>query len=156
MTEVDWQPTFAPLFTLEVELVRPIAVGACSAGDVRVIPFREGVFYGPSLRGRILDGGTDWQDVRADRVLEITARYLLETDEGERIEVRSNGLRAGGADAIARLERGERLSADEYYFRTAIRLRTAAPRLARLNDLLAFSRGERFGKGVRLQVFELK
>jgi hypothetical protein len=151
----DWQPKFAALFTLDIEVHPPLAVGATSAGNVRVIPFRSGVFEGPGLRGRVLEGGSDWQEIRADGALEIRARYLLETDDGERIEVRSEGVRSGSLEVLARLDRGDLVAPEEYYFRTAIRLRTAAPRLARLNDLIAFSRGERLAGSVRLEVCEL-
>lgn len=155
MSSLAWQPGFHPLFTLELEVTPPLSVGASSAGTVRVIPFRGGTFHGQGVRGRLLDGGSDWQEIRSDGVLEIRARYLLETEGGERIEVRSDGVRSGSPEVLARLDCGELLPAQAYYFRTAIRLRTAAPRLARFNDLLAFSYGERFATGVRLQIFEL-
>jgi hypothetical protein len=147
--------SFRPLLTLDIEVLPPVSLGAQPAGELRVLPFAHGTFEGPLLKGHVLPGGTDWQEVRPDGTLEIRARYLLETDRGERIEVQSEGVRSGSPEVLARLSAGELLAASEYYFRTAIRLRTPAPRLARLNDLLAFSIGERRPSGVRLSVFEL-
>lgn len=147
--------SFRPLMVLEIEVLPPVSLGAMDIGELRVLPFAHGTFEGPLLRGHVLPGGTDWQEVRPDGALEIRARYLLETDRGERIEVRSEGVRSGSPDALVRLARGELLPATDYYFRTAIRLRTASERLSRLNGLLAFSIGERKPTGVRLSVFEL-
>lgn len=148
-------PGFRPLCTITIEVSPPIAIGLTRGGDVRVVPFLSGTFEGPELRGTVLPGGTDWQEVGADGVLEIQARYLLETERGERIEVRSDGLRSGSPEVLAQLARGEQLPASAYYFRTAIRLRTAAERLARLNDVLGVAYGERMRSTVRLSVFEL-
>ena len=39
--------------------------------------------------------------------------------------------------------RGDQVGPDEYYFRTLVRLSTAAPRLSWLNDLIAVSTGDR-------------
>ncbi len=143
-----------PLMTLMLELLPIESVGATPLGEVRVIPFREGRFEGPDgLRGKLLPGGTDWQRVRSDGTLEIAARYLLETDRGERIEVQSNGLRHASAEVMARLNAGEAVAKDAYYFRTAIRLSTAAPRLAHLNNVLVVSVGERARSSVRLELF---
>ena len=47
--------------------------------------------------GILLEGGVDWQSVRPDGTLEIDAHYTLETDAGELIEVRSQGLRKATA-----------------------------------------------------------
>jgi hypothetical protein len=114
-----------------------------------------GTFEGPDARGRIVPNGTDWQEVRADGILEIRARYLLETEEGDLIEVRSEGLRAASVETIARMDRGETVAAGEYYFRTAIRLATASKKLARYNDLLAVARGERRARSVIISAFEV-
>jgi hypothetical protein len=143
------------LFVIDASVPGITTVGTTPSGEIRLIPITGGTFEGEDLRGELLPGGADWQDVRSDGVLEISARYLLKTDRGEMIEVRSVGVRAGAPEVLARLGRGELVPAAEYYFRTAIRFRTAAPRLMRLNDILAVSYGERRRQGVRLEVFEV-
>jgi Protein of unknown function (DUF3237) len=148
-------PGFRPLFVVDATVPGITSVGTTPSGEIRLIPITGGTFEGEDLRGEILPGGADWQDVRSDGALEISARYLLKTDLGETIEVRSVGLRAGSPDVLARLGRGELVPATEYYFRTAIRFRTSAPRLMRLNDVLALAYGERRRQGVHLEVFEV-
>jgi hypothetical protein len=152
------EPTRAglrPLLELDAELSPIVSTGTTPNGEIRLIPITGGKFEGTELRGEILGGGADWQDVRSDGALEISARYLLRTEQGEMIEVRSVGLRAAPPEVLAALARGERVPSSSYYFRTAIRFRTAAERLQRLNNVLAVSYGERRGAGVHLVVYEV-
>jgi hypothetical protein len=142
-----------PLMTLSLQVEPIVSAGPTPAGEVRVIPFTAGSFEGPDLRGKLLPGGTDWQRVRSDGVLEISAHYMLETDQGERIEVVSQGIRHARPDVLDRLARGEPVPASEYYFRTHIRLNSAAPRLAHLNRMLFVSFGERMKSEVHLQLY---
>jgi hypothetical protein len=59
------------LFTITVGLRPPIGIGPTPDGDVRVIPFANGAFtMADGVSGRLLDGGTDWQRVRPDGVVE--------------------------------------------------------------------------------------
>ncbi|HET6339530.1 MAG TPA: DUF3237 family protein [Polyangiales bacterium] len=148
-------PGLRPLLSLEASLPGITSIGTTPTGEIRLIPISGGTFEGEELRGEILGGGADWQDVRNDGVLEISARYILKTDQGEMLEVRSVGLRAAPREVLERLGRGERVPSTSYYFRTAVRFRTAAARLERFNNILAVSYGERRGAGVHLDVYEV-
>ena len=119
--------------------------------------FDGGTFEGrDGLRGTIAPGGVDWQLARADGMVEIDAHYLLVTDDGEPIEVRSTGLRkaspAGGrADGAGR---GGRIRPSTTSAPTSgCRRRRRA--LAWMNDLLAVSTGERQRDMVRIHVHEV-
>jgi len=133
----------------------PVGTGPAPAGESRVIPFAGGRFEGEGLSGRLAPGGSDWQRVWANGVLEIDARYMLVTDEGERIEVRSTGIRAAPSEVLARLAAGESVPRDEYYFRTFIRLGTGAARLAWMNERLFIGVGERRAKDVEITVYQV-
>ena len=144
--------TLRELLSIRVD-VRPVVD---LGGGRRYVPFDGGTFEGrDGLRGTILEGGVDWQTTRADGVLEIDAHYTLSTDAGERIEVRSTGLRKAAPEVAARLARGDDVDPDEYYFRTHVRFTTAAPPLSWLNDLLAVSTGRRDQSVVRIDVHEV-
>jgi Protein of unknown function (DUF3237) len=132
-----------PVMTLSVEVAEIIATGPTPVGEVRLLPFAGGTFEGKDMRGRLLPGGTDWQQVRADGVIEIRAHYLLETDRGERIEVNSQGIRHAPPGVLERIAAGEPVPSDQYYFRTHVRLNTGSERLAHLNRMLLVSSGER-------------
>lgn len=157
MSTLDQRPSagLRKWLELDVELTQLLTIGPGPAGEVRLVPIVGGRFSGEELSGIVLPGGGDWQTVRADGALEISARYLLKTDQEELIEVRSEGLRAATAEVLARLASGELVPPTEYYFRTSIRFRTAAPRLARLNDRLAISYGMRRKSSVGLEVYEV-
>jgi hypothetical protein len=64
-------------------------------------------------------------------------------------------MRHAPPGVLERIAAGERLPAAEYYFRTAIRFATAAPRLDALNRIIAISVGTRSQKGVDLDVFQV-
>jgi hypothetical protein len=133
--------------------VRPIVD---LGGGRRFVPFDGGTFEGrDGLAGSVREGGVDWQQVRPDGVLEIDAHYTLRTATDESIEVVSQGVRKASASVAARLAQGEQVDPDEYYFRTLVRLSTAAPRLSWLNDLVAVSTGERQQSTVRIHVHEV-
>ena len=85
-----------PVFRLEVQVEAPLALDAASMGPVRLVRITGGTVSG-ALRGRILPGGSDWQTVRADGVIAIEARYLLELDDGARVDLQSRGQRGGSA-----------------------------------------------------------
>lgn len=131
------------------------SIGKTPLGDVRLVQLLGGTFEGAELRGKLLPGGADWQQVRSDGTLEIRAKYLLETDQGELIQVQSEGVRAAAPEVLARLDRGELPDASEYYFRTALRFTTSAPRLLRLNNVLGVSYGRRAPRQVSLSFFEV-
>ena len=141
------------LMTIDVDLHEIISGHLTPQGEVRVVPFAKGTFEAEWFRGRLLPGGTDWQRVRSDKVLEIRAHYMLETDEAERIEVVSEGIRAAAPEVLDRIARGDSVPADLYYFRTFVRFNTAADRLAHLNRLLAVSVGKRRKSSVHLDLF---
>jgi hypothetical protein len=140
------------LLVITIE-VRPVVD---LGGGRRYVAFGGGTFEGKDgLKGVVLDGGVDWQTVRPDGVLEIDAHYALQTEADEAIEVVSQGIRKAPESVTARLARGDVVSPEEYYFRTLVRLSTAAPRLSRLNDLVAVSTGERERNTVRIHVHEV-
>ena len=119
------------------------------------MPLGGGTLRGPELNGRLVEGGVDWQINRADGVLDIAAHYVIKADDGALIEVRSEGLRHGPPEVMARLARGEAVPASAYYFRTVVRLPTGAPQWLHLNKLLALAVGQRVASAVKLGCYRL-
>ena len=142
----------APIFNIHAELADIRSFGQTPYGERRVIDILGGRVEGPRLKGKLLPGA-DWQIVRPDGVTDLTARYGIETDDGARILVRSDGLRHGAPEVIAALGRGEAIDPSRYYFRTVMRFETAEPTLAWLNRILALATGARkvFGAARRLR-----
>jgi hypothetical protein len=144
-----------PIFRIHAELADILHLGSTPYGDRRIINILGGRVEGARLNGRILPGGADWQIVRPDGVADLIARYTIETDQGARILVASDGLRHGPPEVIARLARGELVDPALYYFRTAMRFETSDPACDWLNRIVAIGRGAREARAVRLEVFEV-
>ena len=141
-----------PLLDIRVTVADPVEIDE----GRRFVPLIGGTFVGRGgLRGVVVSGGMDWQRARPDGSLEIEAHYALRADDGGGIEVYSNGVRRVGPDVAARIASGEPVDADEYYFRTHIRLGTAAAGLSHLDNLLGIATGQRDRDLVHIHVHEV-
>ena len=145
-----------PNFTIFAELEGITSLGRTPYGERRVIGILGGSVRGPKLNGRILPGGADWQIIRTDGAADIKARYIIETDDGARIMVTSEGIRHGPPEVMERLARGDNVDPAHYYFRTAMRFETSDPKVDWLNRILALARGQREARAVRLDVYEVE
>lgn len=65
------------------------------------------------------------------------------------------GIRQGPPDIIARLEHGEQVDPDSYYFRINPMFETASEKYAWLNNTLAIGTGHRFSDGPTYNLFEV-
>ena len=148
-------PILQPLGELSCAVGAPIDVGDGPHGRRRIIPILGGTFTGERLSGRILGGANDYQIVRRDGVLELQARYVIETATGALIYVENNGLRDGPAEVLAAQTRGELVDPALIYFRAIPRFETAAPEYLWLTKRVFVSSGARFPDRVALRFFEL-
>ena len=152
-------------FEARVEVAPPVIVGPTPHGERRMVPILGGVFEGPSLRGRILPGGADWQIFRRDGVTELYARYLMQTDSGAVIQVINRGLRHGPAEVMDRLRAGLPVDPSLYYFRASTEFEAPgefeapsaplAPELAVLNRSIFIATGERHPAQVVVRFWKL-
>jgi hypothetical protein len=153
---VSVTPSLQLLYTSRIDIAAPLDLGRVPHGQRRIIDITGGAFSGPRLSGRILPGGADWQIVRGDGIVEVDARYTLETHDGALIYISNWGLRHGPAGVIARLGAGEKVDPSEYYFRTAPRFETGAAGYAWLNGILCIAAGERRADAVIITAYEVK
>jgi Protein of unknown function (DUF3237) len=148
-------PTLAPIFDLIAQVDTPHDLGTSPSGRRRVIPILGGEVRGARVQGRVLPGANDYQIIRSDNVLELEARYIIETSDGAQIFVINNGLRFGPADALARQARGELVDPALIYFRTIPRFETADTRYHWLMTKLFVCSGARFPDRVEIRFFEV-
>lgn len=142
-----------PFLELDVMVDAVIDLGSQGIAGRRMVPITGGTVSG-AHSGVILPGGADWQQVLPDGSLDIAAHYVLKLNDGL-VGVDSRGLRHATPEVLARLDRGDQVDRSDYYFRTAIRLRTSAAALTYLNNLLLLSVGERHARSVHLDVFRV-
>lgn len=141
-----------PILLIHCQLESILTFGATPYGERRIINILGGTVEGPKLKGRILRGGADWQIVRSDGVVDLRARYTVETDTGGHILVNSEGLRHGPPEVMERLAHDETVDPSLYYFRAFMRFETADPTVAWLNRILCIGYGSRENRAVRLAV----
>ena len=128
-------PGLEPAFDVVVDLGPLEDHGMTRAGHRRVIPIVGGSVTG-AFEAEILPGGADWQVVRPDGAVEVSALYSARTTGGALILVSSTGVRSGRPDVLDALLRGDPVDPADYYFRTLIRVETSDPTLAALQDVL--------------------
>lgn len=148
-------PQLIPIGHLIAQVAAPIDVGEGPHGRRRVIPILGGTFSGERLSGRVLGGANDYQIIRRDGVLELQARYVIETASGALIYVENNGMRDGPPALLAAQARGELVDASQIYFRAVPRFETAAPEYQWLTRRIFLSSGIRFPDRVQIDFFEV-
>jgi hypothetical protein len=111
-------PGLTHVFSLRGELAAPLEYGRIDGLRKRFIPVTGGVVYGPTLTGRVLPGGGDWQSVGDDGVSQVLARYSLEASDGTIIGVTNAGVRTASHEVMEKLVAGIEVPPDAYYFRT--------------------------------------
>ena len=93
-------------------------------GRRRIVPITGGTFEGPAIRGKVMNGGADWQIIRADGFTELDTRYTLETDKGQIIYVQNAGTRHAAPDVMKKPLAGELVDPTLVYFRTVPKFET--------------------------------
>ena len=148
-------PALEFAFEARVDLGKVLEVGKVAQGERRVIPIVGGTFEGPGVKGRVLNGGADWQIVRADGFAELDARYTLETESGALIYVSNQGMRHGPPDVLAKIKAGEPVDPNSYYFRAAPKFETSAPELQWLARSIFVCTAERLANQVVLRFWRV-
>jgi muconolactone delta-isomerase len=148
------KPQLSLVYRLEARLGEPLDLGETALGRRRIVPLTAGTFRGPEISGRLLPGASaDWQTVLRDGTALADVRYTLQTDSGNLLYVRSQGVRHGSPEVLARLARGEDVDAGEYTFRTTTQIETAAPELDWLNKGVFIGVGGRRPGGVIYETY---
>jgi len=138
---------------LSIQVDRPQEVGRVFSAQRRVIPILGGEVTGDGWRGRILPGGADFQLIASDTVAQLDARYVVETDAGDRIFVMNRAVRSAPADITAKLIRGEPVDPALVYFRCAPVFETGSKALAWIHERIFVGTGVRHPDRVEIRVF---
>ncbi|MEP7294965.1 MAG: DUF3237 domain-containing protein [Burkholderiales bacterium] len=141
---------------LTVQVAAPIEVGAVGHGTRRVIPILGGACIARDWSARVLAGGADFQLIVNERMARLEARYVLETDAGDRIYVQNDAVRTAAPEVMARLIRGEPVDPADVYFRCVPRFETSAPALAWMMERVFLGTGLRRPSEVVMRFFEVR
>jgi hypothetical protein len=113
------------VFTITARIGEVTTVGDIGHGVRRIIPIIGGDVRG-DVNGKVLAFGADFQIIRPNELIELEAKYALETDDGATIYVENKGIRFGPLELLQKLKRGEPVDPKLIYFRTAPKFETGA------------------------------
>jgi len=143
-----------PLFVMRLD-VRMLVPGPTPAGFRRIGVVPGGAFEGERLSGIVLDGGSDWQIVRGDGSTTLNVRLVLRTQDDALITMSYQGVRHGPPEVVARIEKGEVVDPESYYFRINPLFETASSEYGWINRIVAVGLGHRRADGPIYSVFEV-
>jgi hypothetical protein len=144
-----------PLFVMRLKVRPLVVVGNTPGVNRRIGLVYGGSFEGARLSGEVLDGGSDWQAVRADGSTTLDVRLVLKTKDEATIAMTYRGLRHGPPDIIRQMEHGGDVDPASYYFRINPMFETAGVPYDWLNRILAVGIGHRQPDGPVYSVFEM-
>jgi hypothetical protein len=143
------------MFVMRLEVKPPLVVGSPRDSYRRIGVIPGGLFEGDRLSGKVLDGGSDWQTIRPDRAVNLNVRLVLRTNDDALICMTYQGVRYGPPDVIARIDRGEVVDPESYYFRINPLFQTSAPQYDWMNHVVGIGIGHRLADGPIYSIFEL-
>ena len=129
-----------------------VDAGHSPLGQRRLVPILGGSVAG-RLSGKVLPGGADFQMIHGGTQARLEARYMLELDDGARVFVQNNALRAASAEVTGRLLRGEPVDPAEVYFRGQVTLETGDARWSWLNERQFLCVGQRLPAQVLMSFY---
>ncbi|MEO8805132.1 MAG: DUF3237 domain-containing protein [Burkholderiaceae bacterium] len=148
-------PALLRFADLSVQVAAPVEVGKVGHGTRRVIPIVGGTCTARDWTARVLPGGADFQLIVNERMARLEARYVLETDAGDRIYVQNDAVRTAAPEVMAQLLRGEPVDPASVYFRCAPRFEASAPALAWMMERVFLGTGLRRPNDVVMRFFEV-
>jgi hypothetical protein len=143
------------LFVMRLEVKPPLVVGSPPGSYRRIGVIPGGSFEGDRLSGKVLDGGSDWQIIRPDGAVNLNVRLVLRTNDDALVCMTYQGVRYGPPDVIARIDRGEVVDPQSYYFRIIPLFETSAPQYDWINHVVGIGIGHRLADGPIYSIFEL-
>jgi hypothetical protein len=149
------QPQLEFFAELSVIVGKPQEVGQTLRGRRRLIPIIGGQARGHGWSARVLPGGADFQIGLSASVVELDARYVLETDGGDLIFVHNRALRVASPELTAKLADGVPVDPGLIYFRCAPRFETDAPALDWISERLFIGSGVRHPGSVEMRFFSI-
>jgi len=148
-------PQLEAICDLHVLIGPPIELGQTSIGLRRIIPITGGTVQG-AINGSILPGGSDTQLLlNQGQEGHLDARYVIETNQGEKVFVQNKALRVMSIENSLKMMRGERVNPDEIYFRSQPQFETSSPKLQWLSEHQFIGCGVRLPDAVLLRFFKV-
>ncbi|SNZ04927.1 Protein of unknown function [Terribacillus aidingensis] len=147
-------PDLEKIATLAIDVAKPVSAGQTGLGLRRLIPIESGTATG-RIEGRILPGGADSQIIRPNGRTDLSARYLIETEDGDIIYLENNGIRQVDAAYRKRASQGEIIPPEHVYFRTVPVFETSSETYSWLMDKIFIGAATRLENQVLLEIYQV-
>ena len=143
------------VFTITARIGSVTSAGDIGTGVRRIIPITGGEVRGEGINGKVCPFGADFQIIRPNELIELEAKYAIETDDGAVIYVENKGIRFGPVDLVKRLNRGEGVDPKLIYFRTVPKFETGAEKYRWLMESLFIGSAARHADRVVIDVHQV-
>ena len=143
------------VFTITAHIGAVTSAGDVGFGVRRIIPITGGEVRGENLNGKVCPFGADFQIIRPNELIELEAKYAIETDDGAVIYVENKGLRFGPIELLLQLKRGEPVDPRLIYFRTVPKFETGAEKYRWLMESLFIGSAARHADRVVVDVHQV-
>src|SRR5258707_15494135 len=121
---MDPQLSTKYVFTITAHIGGVTSAGEIGHGVRRIIPVIGGEGRGAGINGQVCAFGADFQIIRPSELIELEAKYALETDDGATVYVENKGFGFGPVELLEKLKRGEPVDPALIYFRTVPKFET--------------------------------
>jgi hypothetical protein len=143
------------VFTITAHIGSAVTAGDIGHGVRRIIPITGGEVRGEGINGKVCAFGADFQIIRPNELIDLEAKYALETDDGAVIYVENKGIRFGPVDLLQKLKRGEPVDPKLIYFRTVPKFETGATKYRWLMEHLFIGSAARHADRVVIDVHQV-
>ncbi|MCW4627842.1 MULTISPECIES: DUF3237 domain-containing protein [Marinomonas] len=141
--------------SLEIEVDKPQEIGRSIHGERRLIPILGGKVIGENWKGEILPGGADYQLIISPRITHLDARYIIETDKGERIYIKNEAIRVASEELTQMIKEGKTVNPNDVYFRCSPKFETSAEEFQWITERMFIGIGIRKPSLVEINLFEV-
>lgn len=148
----DLKHTHLVTLTLDVDFAGMTTIGSTPAGLRRIAPVTGGSFSGERLSGSVRPGA-DWVINRADGVMVIDVRLVLDCPDGAAIYLTYQGRFLAAPEAMARFAKGALLDSEEYSLAISAKFECGHPEYSWLNNVVAVGTGTQTPRGPIYQIF---
>ncbi|KAE8164432.1 hypothetical protein BDV40DRAFT_298460 [Aspergillus tamarii] len=136
-------PALTHLFTLRCAVDPPMEIGNGPYGRRRCVSIKSGTVRGKYLNGEVVPGGADFMLVEEDHTTHVNTNYLLKSDDGAYIYIRTEGTRAGPPEVLKALMEGDGVDPNQYWFHLHIKLETGHEKYKWMNNRVIIGRATR-------------
>src|ERR1700756_2841646 len=123
------------VFTITARIGPVVSAGDIGHGVRRIVPIIGGEVRG-QVNGKVCPFGADFQIIRPNELIELEAKYALQTDDGAVIYVENKGIRFGPVELLEKLKRNEPVDPKLIYCRTVPKFETGSSQYAWLMEHL--------------------